>query len=110
MKFSIFKRSDVENLKPKRKKFGQMFASVFTAAMLFCCGAFSCFAAEGTVVSSSDWSSVITAITDQISVQTIVGVLGVAVAACVGLAFMWWGLRKAIGMLMAAFKKGKVKV
>ena len=63
-----------------------------------------------TVVTSADWSSVITALTNQISVSSIVGVLATVVAACVGFAFMWWGLRKAIKALMSAFKKGKVSV
>lgn len=63
-----------------------------------------------TVVSSADWAPVIEALTAQISVSTIVGVLGVIVASCVGLAFMWWGVRKASAALMSAFKKGKVSV
>lgn len=65
---------------------------------------------DTTVVTSADWSSVITALTNQISVSSIVGVLATVVAACVGFAFMWWGLRKAIKALMSAFKKGKVSV
>lgn len=68
------------------------------------------FLSGTTVVSASDFQSVIDALTAQISVSTVVGVLGIAVGACVGLAFMWWGVRKATGMLMAAFKKGKVSV
>lgn len=63
-----------------------------------------------SVVSSADWSSVITALTDQISVSTVVGVLATVAAACVGLAFMWWGLRKAVSALMSAFKNGKVSL
>ena len=65
---------------------------------------------DASVVTSTDWSSVITALTNQISVSTVVGVLAVVAAACVGLAFMWWGLRKAVGALMSAFKKGKVSL
>lgn len=61
-------------------------------------------------VSASDWSSVISAMTSQISVATIVGVLATLVAAGIGLVFMWWGVRKAIGSLMSAFRKGKMKV
>lgn len=64
--------------------------------------------ADGAVVSSADWASVITAMTNQISVSTIVGVLATLVAAGIGLVFMWWGVRKAAGSLMAAFKKGKM--
>lgn len=62
------------------------------------------------VVSASDWSSVISAMTSQISVATIVGVLATLVAAGIGLVFMWWGVRKAIASLMTAFRKGKMKV
>lgn len=63
-----------------------------------------------TVVTAADWQSVITALTNQISVSTVVATLGVTVGACVGLVFMWWGLRKGVGALMAAFKKGKVSL
>lgn len=48
--------------------------------------------------------------TSQISVATVVGVLATLVAAGIGLVFMWWGVRKAIGSLMSAFRKGKMKV
>lgn len=61
-------------------------------------------------VSASDWSSVISAMTSQISVATVVGVLATLVAAGIGLVFMWWGVRKAIASLMSAFRKGKMKV
>lgn len=63
-----------------------------------------------SVVSASDWSSVISAVTSQVNVSTIVGVLATLAAAGVGLAFMWWGVRKAVGSLMAAFKKGRVSI
>jgi hypothetical protein len=63
-----------------------------------------------TVVSSADFQSVIDSMTAQISVSTVVGVLGAAIGSCVGLAFMWWGVRKASRMLMVAFKRGKVSV
>lgn len=65
------------------------------------------FAAD-TVVSATDWASVITSLTNQISVSTVVGVLATTVAAGVGLVFMWWGVRKAIRTIMAAFRKGRM--
>ena len=49
-----------------------------------------------TVVSASDWASVISALTAQVSVSTIVGVLATLVTAGIGLVFMWWGVRKAL--------------
>lgn len=63
-----------------------------------------------TAVTASDWESVITAMTGQVSVATIVGVLDTVVAACIGIVFMWWGVRKAVRALMAAFRKGKISV
>lgn len=66
--------------------------------------------AGSTIVTSDDWASVISALTAQISVSTIVGVLAVIVTSCVGLAFLWWGVRKALRALMSAFKKGRVSI
>lgn len=63
-----------------------------------------------TAVTASDWESVITAMTGQVSVATIVGVLATVAAACIGIVFMWWGVRKAVRALMAAFRKGKISV
>jgi hypothetical protein len=63
-----------------------------------------------TPVTASDWESVITAMTAQVSVATIVGVMATIVAACIGIVFMWWGVRKAVRALMAAFRKGKISV
>lgn len=62
------------------------------------------------VISTTDFQSVLTALEGQISVSTVVGVLAVAAGAAVGLAFMWWGVRKLTRVLMAAFKKGKVSL
>lgn len=72
----------------------------------------SAFASDGTVtvVTPDDFSGVLTALQVQISVATIVQVLVVLVGATVGLAFMWWGVRKLTAALMKAFKKGKVSV
>ena len=74
--------------------------------------AFPAFAAEPTsgVVTAVDWSSVLTSLTNQISVSTVVGVLATTVTAGVGLVFMWWGLRKLVRTVMAAFRKGRMSV
>lgn len=63
-----------------------------------------------TAVTASDWASVISAMTAQISVSSVVGVLATLVTAGIGLVFMWWGVRKAMRSLMAAFKRGKMSV
>lgn len=67
-------------------------------------------ASGSSVVSSADWASVLSAMTGQISVATIVGVLAATITAGVGLVFMWWGVRKLVRSLMAAFRSGKLKV
>lgn len=63
-----------------------------------------------TVVSAADWASVMTALTGQVSVSTVVGVLATLVTAGIGLVFMWWGVRKALKSLMSAFRKGKMSL
>lgn len=61
-----------------------------------------------TVVSSTDWASVISALTAQLSVSTVVGVMATIAASTVGFGFLYWGVRKAVRALMGAFKKGRV--
>lgn len=65
---------------------------------------------ETTAISSSAFTSVLSALQQQISVATVVEVLVVLAGATVGLAFMWWGVRKLTRALMSAFKKGKVSM
>lgn len=66
--------------------------------------------APSGVITASDWASVITAMTSQISVSTVVGVLATLVAAGIGLVFMWWGVRKAVGSLMGSFRSGRIRL
>ena len=68
------------------------------------------FAAEGDPVSATDWAPVFTPLTAQVSVSTIVGVLATLVTAGIGLVFMWWGVRKALSSLLAAFRKGRMNL
>lgn len=63
-----------------------------------------------TPISSSDFTNVLSQLQAQISVSTVVEVLAVTAGACVGLAFMWWGVRKLTRALMSAFRKGKVSL
>ena len=64
--------------------------------------------ATSTVVTANDWASVITAMTSQISVSTVVATLATLVTAGIGLVFMWWGVRKAVGSLMGSFRSGRI--
>lgn len=62
------------------------------------------------VVTALDWASVISAMTSQISVSTVVGVLATLVTAGIGLVFLWWGVRKAVGSLMGSFRSGRIRL
>lgn len=63
-----------------------------------------------TAVTASDWASVITAMTGQISVSSVVATLATVVTAGIGLVFMWWGVRKAVGSLMGSFRSGRIRL
>lgn len=63
-----------------------------------------------SAVDATAWASVMEALTAQVSVTTIIGVLVTLVTAGIGLVFMWWGVRKALRSLMSAFRKGKMSL
>ncbi len=76
-----------------------------------CAASFPVWATDAsTTVTSTDWAPIIEAMTGQISVSTVVGVVATAISAGIGLVFMWWGGRKAVRTLMSAFRKGKVSM
>ena len=63
-----------------------------------------------TTVSFSDWASVLSAMTSQISPTTVIAVIAGTIGAGIGLVFMWWGVRKLVKFIMGAFRSGKLKV
>lgn len=69
-----------------------------------------CKTTTSTAITSSAFSSVIDAVTAQVSTATIVEVLVYAVPVVIGMVFMWWGVRKVVRMVMSAFRKGKISV
>lgn len=62
-----------------------------------------------SVVTFATFKSVIDAITAQISVETIVGVLAAAAAIAITFVFMWWGVRKVTRMVMGSARSGSIK-
>ncbi len=67
-------------------------------------------ASASTTVTASDFSDLLDALTAQLNVSSMVSVLSLVVASAVGLAFAWWGIRKVVKIIMAAFKRGRVSV
>lgn len=61
-----------------------------------------------TAVTFADFKSVIDAITAQVSVTQIVGVLAAAAAIAITFVFMWWGVRKVTRMVMGSARSGKI--
>lgn len=87
---------------------GQMakLAPVYTALVV----TFVPSLAHAEAITSSSFSGVITAITSQISITTVAEVLTYAAGIAIALVFFWWGVRKALRVLMAAFRKGRMSV
>lgn len=56
------------------------------------------------IASWSDFAPVISAITSQFSITTIIAFLAALIAATIALNFMWWGIRRAYAAIMAAAK------
>lgn len=66
--------------------------------------------AAGATVGVDQIKGIIDAITGQISVTNILGVLVAAVGAAIGFVFLWWGVRKLLSTFFSGFRKGKAKV
>lgn len=64
---------------------------------------------EVTTVGWSTISSVIDAVTGQISTSAVLGVLAGAVGISIGFVFLWWGIRKGIRVILNGALKGKQK-
>lgn len=60
-----------------------------------------------TTVGYNDVKSVIDAVTAQVSVSSIVGVLASVIGVVIGIVFAWWAIRKAMQMIFSAFRKGR---
>ena len=86
------------------------FGAVPVSTGLCVLASFPVWASEASNVTPTDWAPIITAMTGQISVSTVVAVIASAIGAGIGLVFMWWGGRKAVRTLMSALRKGKVSM
>lgn len=54
--------------------------------------------------------SVLSSMTAELSASTIVSYLVIGIGASLGLVLLWFGIRKLVRMIMAAFKSGKFKI
>lgn len=65
------------------------------------------FSTTPTAVGWDDLNTVVTAITNQFSVTTVVSVIAGVVGATIGFVFLWWGARKAYSRITKAAKRGR---
>lgn len=57
-----------------------------------------------------DFTSIIQAITAEVSVENILAVLTTVIGVAVAFVFFWWGARKVTRVVMSAFRKGRLSV
>lgn len=65
---------------------------------------------EAVAVTTTELEPIKTAVTDYVNVSNIVTYLAYGLGAALVLVLFWFGVRKLMGMIMSAFKKGKVRV
>lgn len=57
-----------------------------------------------------NFTSIITAITSEVTVENILAVLTTVIGVAVAFVFFWWGARKVTRVVMSAFRKGRLSV
>lgn len=64
--------------------------------------------AEGSAT-TTDFTPIMTALQSSISTSDIVSIIASGLGIAVGFVVLWWGSRKLVGMVMSAFKSGRIK-
>lgn len=67
---------------------------------------------EGTssALAYSDFEPIVSAITTQVNTDVIIAILAGIAGASILMVVTWWGARKVTGGIMAAFKRGKLRL
>lgn len=109
------------NIKQKFKEFGQFCKERANKVVGACMG--TAVALGGTVTAFAEEvgggganeavnaaKELLQSATGTLNIGNIVAIIGAGIGAVIGLFLAWWGARKLLGMLMKAFKKGKVSM
>ena len=83
--------------------------SICALACMFVFGA-SAAGADDASAAVSAATNIFGTVTGSLTIANIVSILGIALGAAVVLFLFWWGARKVVRMITAAFKKGKVSL
>lgn len=101
---------DLKSIKAKAKQHAGKILAAFSGGALMATGSVTALAADGTNEAVSAAKEMMQAATGTLNIGNIVAIVASGIGAVITMFLAWWGVRKLIGMLMAAFKKGKVKV
>lgn len=94
-----------------RKKFKKVFAVLMAVMVFATLGVTMSFAADDAASEAvSAMQAGFNEVTSTISIGNVITVILAVIGVCVGFVFFWWGIRKVVRMVMAAFKKGKISV
>ena len=96
-----------------RTKAGKRILAVFGAMLVMCSMAVPAFAVEGEASGADAIAaakSVIGEATKTINISNLTTILVYGVGIAIGLFLLWWGARKLVRIVTAAFKRGKVSV
>ncbi len=77
---------------------------------VMCCMGLVCSAEESTQSITDGIKTVTDAVTGEFDIATIASIIGIVLAACVGLFLFWWGARKVVRMISSAFKGGRISI
>ena len=99
----------------KNKKMLKKVMALFAVVMMIFCMAVPSFAVDGDTgdtvdVAVSAIRSALSEATGTVNIGNVLAIIGAAIGASILLVFFWWGLRKVIRSVMAAFRSGKLKV
>lgn len=90
---------------PKVKKLGAILM-----CMMICCATLIPMAfAASDMTPNEAATSIFNTVSETVNVSAVVGVIGIALVASLGLFFAWWGIRKVIRMVKGGLN-GKLKV
>lgn len=101
---------DLRSIKAKAKQHASKLVAAFTGGATMVATSVTALAAGESNEAVSAAQQMMQAATGTLSIGNIVAIIVAGIGAVIGLFLAWWGVRKLMGMLMAAFKKGKVKL
>lgn len=104
----MFKKlTDKLQKNPKLKK---LMAGTFAVVMCMTMLAPAAFATDGTSISPSDAATqVLGHLQGDISLGTILSVIGIGISACIGIYLGVWAIRKVALMLFGVFTRGRIR-